>query len=526
MPQADCESFVDYGSAMIDHNFVDTGTGSMLFRRSSLTTNRRALTFEGQTWTYGEFMDRIDRFAAVLVAGGIERGDRVGYLGLNHPNFFVTMFAANRLGATFVPINFRLTGPELAFIAKDAGIHTIVADDMHMAELDRVRGELPCERYIGSEAGGDGWEVQDDLIAATEPIVGGVAVDSDEIAVIMYTSGTTGTPKGAMLTHGNLCWNNINALHAIDLSTEEVSLVVAPLFHIGGLNVTTLICWQKGGEVVLHRAFDPGAALEAIPEYGVTNMFGVPAMFLFMSQHPAFDETDFTSVRVIVVGGAPVPEPLTKLYLSKGVPFAQGYGLTETSPMCTFLLPDYALEKVGSAGFGCLYTDVEVFGPDGEIVPRGERGEVCIKGPSVMKGYWNRPDATAEAIDSNGWFHSGDVGVMDDDGFLFIVDRLKDMVISGGENVYPAEVESVLYEHPKIGEVAIIGMPDERWGEAVTAVVACVEDEDVTLAELRDFAGESLAKFKLPIRLHTVDALPRNPAGKVLKFELREQFAD
>ncbi len=510
---------------MIDHNAVDTGTGAMIARRSRLTPKRRALTFEGRTWTYGEMMERIDRFAAVLAAGGVQRGDRVGYLGLNHPNFFITMFGANRLGATFVPINFRLAGPELVFIATDSGIHTIVADDMHMPVLETVRPELPCARFIGSEAGGDGWEVMDELIAATDPIEDGVVVETDEIALIMYTSGTTGQPKGAMLTHGNICWNNINALHAVDLCTDEVALVVAPLFHIGGLNVTTLICWQKGGEIVLHRAFDPGAALEAINEHGITNMFGVPAMFLFMSQHPKFDETDFTSARVFVVGGAPVPEPLTKVYLGKGVPFAQGYGLTETAPMATFLLPDYALEKVGSAGFACLYTDVQVFGEDGQLMPAGERGEICIKGPNVMLGYWNRPDATAEAIDEQGWFHSGDIGYLDQDGFLFVVDRLKDMVISGGENVYPAEVESVLYEHPKIAEVAIIGMPDERWGEAVTAVVVCTEGAEITLDELRDFGQERLAKYKLPSRLHTVDALPRNPAGKVLKFELREEFA-
>ncbi len=511
---------------MIEHNVVDPGTGTMIAKRAQLTPRRRAITFEGTTWTYADFVDRIDRFAAALAAGGVERGDRVGYLGLNHPNFFVTMLAANRLGATFVPINFRLTGPELTFIAHDAGIHTMVADDMHQAVLDRVRDELPCQRYIGSEAGGEGWEVMDQLIETTDPIESGVRVDADELAVIMYTSGTTGQPKGAMLTHGNLCWNNINALHAIDMGTGEVALVVAPLFHIGGLNVTTLVCWQKGGEVILHRTFDPGAALEAIPEYGVTNMFGVPAMFLFMSQHPAFDDTDFTSIRVLVVGGAPVPEPLIKLYLSKGVPFAQGYGLTETAPLCSFLLPEYALEKVGSAGFAPMYTDVAIFDPDGNEVPAGERGEICIKGPNVMKGYWNRPEATTQAIDERGWFHSGDIGIMDEDGFLYVVDRLKDMVISGGENVYPAEVESVLYEHPRVAEVAIIGLPDERWGEVVTAVVACTEGETLTLDELRDWGGERLARYKLPVRLHLVDVLPRNPAGKVLKFELRAQLAD
>ena len=509
---------------MHTHNSVDPGVGTMIAKRAQLTPRRRALTFEGVTWSYAELLDRIDRTASALRAGGIERGDRVGYLGLNHPNFFVVFFAASRIGATFVPINFRLVGPELVFVASDSGIKTMVADDMHKPVVDGVRDELPCDRFIGSESGSEGWEDLESLIGSTDPIEAGVRVDGGEVALIMYTSGTTGVPKGAMLTHGNICWNNINALHAVDMATDEVALVVAPLFHIGGLNVTTLVCWQKGGEIVLHRSFDPGATLEAIPEHGITNMFGVPAMFLFMSQHPAFDNTDFTSVRVFVVGGAPVPEPLTKLYLSKGVNFAQGYGLTETSPLCSFLLPEYALEKVGSAGFAPLYTELAILDGEGNSLEAGERGEICVRGPNVMAGYWNRPDATAEAIDEDGWFHSGDVGILDDDGFLFVLDRLKDMVISGGENVYPAEVESVLYEHDAVAEVAIIGLPDERWGEAVTAVIACGEGQDVSLDELRAFGGERLAKYKLPIRLHTISALPRNPAGKVLKFELREQL--
>ncbi len=516
----------EYGAFMIEHNFVDMGVGRIIARRAELAANRRALTFEGRTLTFGAFAERIDRLAAALAAGGVNRNDRVGFLGLNHPAFFETMFAAGRLGAIFVPLNFRLTGPELSFIVNDAGVHTVVADDLHKAVLDGVRAELPCQRYVGSESSGDAWEALDDLVTGHDPLADPVTVDPDDVAVIMYTSGTTGQPKGAMLTHGNLCWNNINALHAIDVGTDEITLVVAPLFHIGGLNVNTILTWQKGGEVVLHRAFEPGAALAAIAEYGVTGMFGVPAMFLFMSQHPDFDTTDLTTMRVAVVGGAPVPEPLTKLYLGRGVPFAQGYGLTETAPMATFLLPEYALEKVGSAGYAPMYTEVEILEADGNVLPRGELGEICVRGPNVMKGYWNRPDATAEAIDEHGWFHSGDLGYLDEDGFLFVVDRVKDMVISGGENVYPAEVESVLYDHPKITEVAVIGLPDEKWGEAVVAVVVLNEGDELALDELRDFAGERLAKYKLPTRLHQVPVLPRNPAGKVLKFELREQFLD
>jgi fatty-acyl-CoA synthase len=503
---------------------ADIGLGSMIGRRAHLSPDLPALTFEGETWTYAQMLDRIDRFATVLADGGVSRGDRVAYLGLNHPNFLVTLFAAARLAATFVPLNFRLTGPELSFIVGDAGVHTIVADDAHQALIDGIRDELPCRVHLSSETEVDAWPAMDALMADAAPLAEAVRADADDVAVIMYTSGTTGRPKGAMLTHANIAWNNVNALHAIDLGADEVALVVAPLFHIGGLNVTTLLVWQKGGHIVLHRSFDPAAAVRAIEEHGITNMFGVPAMYLFMSQVPGFDRADLSSVRVFVVGGAPCPEPLIEQYLAKGAPFAQGYGLTETAPMATFLLPRDALAKVGSAGQPPLYTDVRCVDEEGRPVPAGERGEICIKGPNIMAGYWNRPDATAEVIDADGWFHSGDLGYLDEQGYLYVVDRVKDMVISGGENVYPAEVESVLQGHPAIADVAVVGLPDERWGEAVTAIVVPSGDEAPTLDAVRDFAGSRLAKFKLPTRLQVVDELPRNPAGKILKFELRDRF--
>ena len=509
---------------MASHNIPDVGLGRMIGKRTALTPTNRALTFEGATWTYADLLDRVDRLAASLETGGVTPGDRVAYLGLNHPAFFVSMFAAARLGAIFVPLNFRLTSAELDFIVNDSGVHTMVADDAHKAVLDEVRGQLPCRRYIGAEGASDGWEDLGDIIASTAPLTRPAKVDADDVVLIMYTSGTTGKPKGAMLTHANIAWNNFNALHGMAFASDEVCLVVAPLFHIGGLNVTTLLTMQKGGEVVLHRSFDPGAALEAIDQYGVTTMFGVPAIYLFMSQHPKFDATDFSSVRLFVVGGAPVPEPLLKVYNGRGIPFAQGYGLTETAPFSSLLLPEYAVDKVGSAGKAPLYSDVAVLDESGVSCPVGERGEICTRGPNVMAGYWNRPDATADAIDGEGWFHSGDVGYFDDDGFLFVVDRVKDMVISGGENIYPAEVESVLYEHPKVAEVAVIGLADDRWGESVTAVVALKPEQELTLDELRDFGAERLARYKLPTRLETIDALPRNPAGKVLKFELRERY--
>jgi fatty-acyl-CoA synthase len=253
-------------------------------------------------------------------------------------------------------------------------------------------------------------------------------------------------------------------------------------------------------------------------------MFGVPAMFLFMSQHPAFDGADLTSLRTLICGGAPVPEPLIKLYNGRGIPIQQGYGLTETSPAVSFLGPEYSLAKLGSAGRTPMFVEVQIVDAEGTTISEPRlRGEICTRGPHVMKGYWNRPDATRQAIDNEGWFHTGDVGYVDEDGFLFIADRVKDMVISGGENVYPAEVESVLYEHPAVAEVAVIGVPDDRWGEAVAAVVALKPGASLTLDELRDFGGKSLARYKLPSQLHVVEVLPRNPAGKVLKYELRER---
>ncbi|MGH9054480.1 MAG: acyl-CoA synthetase [Acidimicrobiales bacterium] len=499
--------------------------GSWFALRAAATPEARALTFEGSTLTFAQLLGRVDRLAEAFRARGVRSGDRVGFLGVNQPAFLETLLAASRLGAIFVPLNFRLTGPELAYVIDDAGLHTLVADADHAGVVEQVRDAIPVRSFTGVGHSGDRWEPFESLIEHS-PGLGKVdGIDPEAVAVIMYTSGTTGRPKGAMLTHANFWWNNTNGLHTLDVLSTDVTLVAAPLFHIGGLNVTTLMTWQKGGEVLLFRAFDPGACLEAIPRYGVTTMFGVPAMFLFLSQHPAFDSTDLTSLRTLICGGAPVPEPLIKLYNGRGIPIQQGYGLTETSPMVSFLEPAYALAKLGSAGRPPLFVDIRIAGPDGVVVAQpGERGEICTRGPHVMKGYWNKPEATAEAIDPQGWFHTGDAGWIDEDGFLYIADRVKDMVITGGENVYPAEVESVLYEHPAVAELAVIGAPDERWGEAVVAVVAVKAGESISLEDLREFGSQSLARYKLPTRLHLVDSLPRNPAGKVLKFELRERL--
>jgi fatty-acyl-CoA synthase len=504
---------------------VDISLGRLITRRAELTPHRRALTFEGRSLDYRQLATRVERLAAAFSAGGVRRCDRVGYIGRNHPALLESLLATALLGGSFVPLNFRLAGPELRYIIADAGLHTLIADDEARPLIDSSRTELRLRRTIGSESGAPGWDSLEDLIAWHEPMRETLAVDSDDVALIMYTSGTTGLPKGAMLTHANVWWNNVNILTFVDLTADEVTLVVAPLFHIGGLNVNTIATWLKGGEIVLQRNFDPAAVLESIAEHRVTQMFGVPGMFAAIARDPSFARADLSSLRFFIVGGAPVPESLIEIYLARGIAFTQGYGLTETSPVVTFLPPRYLRSKVGSAGHTPIYTEVEIRDDAGRTVPRGQRGEIHVRGPNVMKGYWRKPEETAEVIDEQRWLHTGDVGWVDEDGFLYVVDRIKDLVISGGENVYPAEVERVLQRHPRIAEIAVIGLPDERWGEAVTAVAVVSGEQRLTLEELRAFAAPELANFKLPNRLECLPALPRNAAGKILKVELRRRFS-
>lgn len=503
---------------------LDPNLARATLHRAELNPERVALVFEERNVTYAEFGDQIRRLASLLRSSGVCAGDRVGYLGLNHPALLQTMFAAQALGAIFVPLNFRLTAEELTFIINDAGIHTLIVDDTLRPVVEPARSDLVCKHYFSSESEAKGWRHLSTEQAAAEPLESVVSVDTHDVAVIMYTSGTTGRPKGAMLTHGNILWNNFNAMLAFGGSRDDIVLTAAPLFHIGGLNVMTLQAFHTGATVVLLRNFDPAKVLADIERYSVTHMFGAPAMFLFMSQEAGFADADLSSVRNFLCGAAPVPESLIELYSARNIDFCQGYGLTETSPFASFLTPEWTLEKLGSAGQPPLYSELCIVDEDNQRLAAGERGEICMRGPNIMKGYWNRPEATAETIDEEGWLHSGDVGYLDEDGFLFICDRLKDMVISGGENVYPAEVEGVLYRHESIAEVAVIGLPDEKWGEAVTAVVALHEGQELELEALRAYAKPLLASYKLPLRLHIVDALPRNPAGKVLKFVLKEQL--
>jgi fatty-acyl-CoA synthase len=495
--------------------------------RASRAGQRKALSFEGRTWSYTELLDDVERMASVLHEGGLRPGMRVAYLGFNHPMFLVTLFASARLGAVFVPLNFRLTGAELEYIVTDAGVHTLVVGSAHQAVIDSVRDLLCCQRYWcaeGVSADALRWPALADALRSANPSRATPAAPAaDDVAMIMYTSGTTGRPKGAMLTHGNFWWNHVGELYSVDVLADDVLLVFAPIFHIGGLNVLTMTTLLKGGHVLLHRQFDPARALEDIVAMRVSILFAVPAMLLFISQQPEFATAPLQTLRLIMCGGAPCPEPLLHTYNARGIAIQQGYGLTETAALVSVLTAEHAAAKIGSVGHTALLTQIKLIDGEGREVtePLG-RGEICVRGPNVTRGYWNQPEATRAALSEDGWFRTGDVGYFDADGFYYVCDRVKDMIISGGENIYPAEVESVLAGHPAVAEVAVVGAPDEKWGETVVAVVALKPGQALTLEALQAFAADKLARYKIPRMLRLVPALPRNPTGKILKYQLRE----
>lgn len=499
----------------------DIGLANWLRLRAERTPSRRAISFEGMTLTYAALQRRIERVASRLAGLGVQKGDRVAYLGLNHPDFLASLFACARLGAIFVPLNCRLGPVEIADILDDCGACVLIADPAHAPLAEGMRDRIGGVGHLVCLAPRDGWATLEEEGAA--PVAPQVPADPDDCVLILYTSGTTGRAKGVMLSHGNIWWNNVNSLHDYDVRQGDRVLMVAPLFHIGGLNVVTLLALQKGAEIVLHAGFDAGASLDAIEAHGITLMFGVPSIYQFVAAHPRFGTADLSSLRVLMCGGAPLPLPLIRAWEERGIAIHQGYGMTEASPLVTYLPAEHAREKAGSAGIAALYTEMRLVDREGKVVSgAGVPGEVEVRGPNVFRGYWNRPEETAAAFRDGGWFATGDVAFLDGDGFLTISDRVKDIIISGGENIAPAEVESALLGHPNVADVAVVGVPDPQWGEAVKAVIVA-RGEAPTLEELRSHAASLLARYKLPRLLEVVDVLPRNALGKVLKYELRRR---
>jgi fatty-acyl-CoA synthase len=504
---------------------LNEGVGSWTARRARKTPDAPAIRYAGRTLTYAGLDDRVRRLARALRGLGTGPGSRVAYLGPNHPAFLETMFATWSAGAIFVPLNMRLAGPELAYQLADCGAALLVyapeqaavvagiragtdrgRELRHLVALARpARGDHDYESLLGGPAAGP-----DDLPARL-----------DDPCLIMYTSGTTGRAKGATLTHGNITWNAINVVVDADFRADEVALAVAPLFHTAALNMLCLPAMLKGGSVLVEPAFDPARVLELIARYRVTSMFGVPAIYDAMAAAPGWADADTSSLRMLLCGGAPVPDATIRRYTSRGLTFIQGYGMTETSPGALLLDAEHALAKAGSAGVPHFFTDVRVAGPDGAEAGPGERGEIIVAGPNVMRGYWGQPDASA-AVLADGWLHSGDVGTADEDGYVSVVDRIKDVIISGGENIYPAEVENALLSHPAVADCGVIGTPDGRWGEVGRAVVVLRPGESASEADILGFLDGRLARYKIPKSVHFATGLPRTATGKILKKQLRE----
>jgi len=492
---------------------------------------RAAIIYEDQTLTYAELDRRASQVANALIAEGVRPGSRVALLDKNHPSFFELMFGAIRARAVLVPVNFRLAPPEVAFIVNDAQAEVLFVGPDYAALIDLIRPQLTTvKRVVAMDGGRDDWTDYSrwrDSAPASDPML---EIDAEDVAVQMYTSGTTGHPKGAQLCHRNFCSLLPIAIGRWGVWRDgDVSLVCMPLFHIAGSGwgLVGLYC---GVPNLLMREVDPGAILKAIPRYRITKTIFVPAVILFLLDHPDCPKTDFSSLELITYGASPIPLPvLQRAIRTFGCGFGQLYGLTETTGAITYLAPEdhgeHAIERMKSCGRAHEGVEIRVIDAAGADVPVGSVGEVICRSRQVMKGYWNLPDATARAI-RDGWFHTGDAGYLDADGYLYIYDRVKDMIVSGGENIYPAEVESALFAHPAVADAAVIGVPDEKWGEAVKACVVLKPGAGATAEELIAFARTRIAGYKAPKSVDFLEALPRNPSGKLLKRELRKPYWD
>ncbi len=457
--------------------------------RARITPGRIAIDEGGRTWTYAELDARSD-----ALARGLSRGDRISTLTGNSGEHVALMFACAKAGAILHPISWRLAPAEVAFQLDDAEPAFFLVEDEH-----RELGEAALELASVTPA---------QTLAPRSQTEPGSSVSDEDPLLLIYTSGTTGKPKGALLTHANCFWTNLSFDLATGIRPEDVVLQVLPQFHCGGWNVQSILAWWKGAKIVLERGFDPARAVELIERERITSLMGVPSNYLFMSQEPGFAAVDLSSLRLVVVGGAPMPVTLLEVWAARGVDIVQGYGLTEAAPNVLCLPLEDARRKAGYAGKPYPYVSCDL----------SAEGELLVRGPNVFPGYWRNPEATANAF-RDGWLLTGDIAERDDEGNYLIRGRLKDMVVSGGENIYPAEIEAVLHEHPAVADAAVIGVADEKWGEVCAAFV--VVDSPVSTDALREHCLTLLARFKVPKSFTFIDALPRNSMGKIQKSELK-----
>ena len=490
-------------------------------RWAAFQPERTAVHYQGRDLSYAELWKRIDAASAGLAAQlKIGKGDRVAYLGYNHPEILVLLFALSRIGAMLVPLNFRLAPPEHQAILEHAGAKALLAEPGFFEHAEKLRPALPELSLLALDGAREGW-LDWRSVCAGAGGAGATGNDGDP-ALIVYTSGTTGRPKGAVHTQAGLIWNAVNSTHYHDLTSRDHVLTVLPMFHVGGLCIQTLPALHAGASVTLHPRFDPGAWIADVAARRPTLTLLVPATMRAIVDHPAWKGADLSSLRMAAAGSSTIPDSLIAAFHARGVTVTQIYGSTETGPVSIYLRLEDARRMAGSAGKAAIHAEIRLADESDREVARGKVGEILVRAPNVMQGYWKDPDNPAFR---DGWFRSGDLAFQDEQGFYHVVGRSKDMIISGGENIYPAELENVLADCADVAEAAVVGLEDAKWGEV--AVAAVVRKPGAALDEasvMRLFEGR-LARFKHPRRVVFIESLPKNAMGKVQKFELRRAIA-
>jgi fatty-acyl-CoA synthase len=502
--------------------------GDWLARREMLTPNKIALIDAQRDYrsiTYREWNRSASRTANFLRDLGVRRGDRVAVLAMNGVEYLDVWFACGKLGAIMQTLNWRLTPHELCGLIDDATPIVLIYDSEFDPAINAIRSQTHSLRHFialdRSAAFNDHLFAERETYSDDPPPP--VELDWNDAWAICYTGGTTGLPKGAILTHRSITANSVNTVMSWGLRPDDVAILNSPLFHTGGLNVFTAPLVHIGGTSIVCRTFDVDQVFDLLHDRGVTIAFGVPTMFIAMQQHPRWNETDFSKLRLLISGGAPCPLPIFEKFWGRGVDFKTGYGLTEAGPNTFWLPKEDVRRKPGAVGFPLFHIDVKIVNARGDECAADEVGELLIRGPHVCGGYWNRPEETAKTI-IDGWLHTGDLARRDSEGYYTIVGRSKDMIISGGENIYPAEVESVLHANPDVAEAALIGVPDEKWGEVGRAIVVLQSGAVLTADDLNAFCQPRLARYKIPKSYVFVDSLPQTAAGKIDKKLLQEKY--
>ncbi|MGO4882672.1 MAG: class I adenylate-forming enzyme family protein [Bryobacteraceae bacterium] len=511
---------------------ITADAADILGERARLTPDSIALIYvpTDQSFTYAQLDRRATICARIWMEQcGLSYGDRAGILAENRVEYMDAFWAAGKSGVILVPLGTRSTARELAQIVRDSGMQWLMYSARFQSVVDELRQLAPCEGYIHldpSPAYPNDPDYADCRARTRADALPKAPLLGEDIYCLLYTSGTTGTPKGVMIPHRQIAWNAYNTVVSWQLRDSDSVQIFTPLYHAGGLAALLAPLFAIGGCVLLHDGFDPSEILRTFARRRCSILFGVPTTFRMLMDAPEFATTDFSHARWCISGGAPLPAHIISAFQKRGVAFKQGYGLTEVGVNCFAMTAEDSVRKAGSIGKPLMFTEAKIIGENGDELPDDDVGELCFRGLHVCRGYWNNPEATRRALDPDGWFHTGDLARRDAEGFYYIAGRLKDMIISGGVNVYPAEIERELLLHPAVADVAVAGIPDEKWGEVPVAFVVLNARSSADPEQLLAFLASRLNKIKLPKHFHFLDVLPRNAYGKVLKNELRAGLLD